>query len=75
MSEPAGTPSGGKDLPGLAAFLAMGTTIATTEALGILLGLGLDRWWGTAPVGLIVGIVLGTATAVVGVVRQIRRYL
>ncbi len=75
MSEPTGTPPSGKDLPGLAAFLAMGTTIATTEGLGILLGLGLDRWWGTAPVGLVVGIVLGTATAVVGVVRQIRRYL
>jgi F0F1-type ATP synthase assembly protein I len=53
----------------------MGSTIATTEAVGVVAGLLLDRWWGIAPIGLVAGIVLGTVAAVVGVVRQIRRYL
>jgi hypothetical protein len=63
------------DLPGVAAFATMGTTIAICEALGVVLGLWADRAWGTAPVGLVVGIVLGTAVAVLSVVKQVRRYL
>jgi F0F1-type ATP synthase assembly protein I len=53
----------------------MGTTIAICEALGVVLGLWADRAWGTAPVGLVIGIVLGTAVAVLSVVKQVRRYL
>jgi F0F1-type ATP synthase assembly protein I len=75
VTEPEKPGESPRDLPGLAAFLAMGSTIATTEAVGVVAGLLLDRWWGIAPVGLVAGIVLGTAAAVVGVVRQIRRYL
>jgi len=63
------------DLPGVAAFAMMGTTIATCEAVGVLLGLWADRSWGTAPVFLVIGIVLGTVAAVVSVVQQVRRFL
>jgi F0F1-type ATP synthase assembly protein I len=63
------------DLPGIAAFATMGTTIATCEAVGVLLGLWADRSWGTAPVFLVIGIVLGTVAAVVSVVQQVRRFL
>ena len=63
------------DLPGVGAFAMMGTTIATCEAVGILLGLWADRSWGTAPVFLVIGIVLGTVAAVVSVVQQVRRFL
>ena len=63
------------DLPGVAAFAMMGTSIATCEALGVLLGLWADRSWGTAPVFLVIGIVLGTVAAVVSVVQQVRRFL
>jgi F0F1-type ATP synthase assembly protein I len=63
------------DLPGIAAFAAMGMTIATSEAVGVVAGLYADRWLGSAPVCLVLGIGLGTVAAVVGVVRQIQRFL
>jgi F0F1-type ATP synthase assembly protein I len=67
--------SGVSDLPGAAAFAVMGTTIASCEAVGVGLGIWADRTWGTAPGGLIIGVVLGTVAAVVSVVQQVRRFL
>ncbi len=64
-----------KDLPGLAAFAAMGTTLAGCEAIGVLLGLYLDHLWSFAPWGLLLGIVLGTVAAVASVVQLVRRFL
>ncbi|NNN00570.1 MAG: AtpZ/AtpI family protein [Acidimicrobiaceae bacterium] len=64
-----------KDLPGLAAFAAMGMSVAIIEALGVFLGIWVDRTLGSAPAGLILGIVLGTVAAVVSVVKQVRRFL
>jgi F0F1-type ATP synthase assembly protein I len=63
------------DLPGVAAFAVMGSTIATCLGVGVVLGLGADRAWHTAPWGLIFGIVLGTVAAVVSVVKLVRRFL
>ncbi len=60
---------------GLGAFAALGTTIAITEAVGVVLGIWADRSWGTTPWGLVFGIVLGTVAAVVSVVKQVRRFL
>ncbi len=60
---------------GLGAFAALGTTIAITEAVGVVLGIWIDRALGTAPWGLVFGIVLGTVAAVVSVVKQVRRFL
>jgi F0F1-type ATP synthase assembly protein I len=64
-----------KDLPGVAAFLTMGMTVAVTIAVFVVLGLWADRSWGTAPWGLLIGITLGTVAAVVSVVKQVRRFL
>lgn len=84
MSNPAGDRSAGRsdqekstlrDLPGVAAFAAMGTTLASCLAAGVLLGLYVDHLWHLAPVGLLIGIVLGTVAAVVSVVQLVRRYL
>ena len=63
------------ELPGLAAFATMGSTIAGCEAVGVVLGLWLDRLTGLAPGCLVIGIVLGTVAAVLSVLRQVRRYL
>lgn len=57
------------------AFVAMGSTIAICLALGVVLGIYLDRWWGLSPAGLLVGIVLGAAAAVMSVVSLVRRLL
>ena len=64
-----------RDLPGLAAFAAMGSTAAILIAVGVVLGIWFDTSFGTAPGGLIIGIVLGTVAAVVSVVKQVRRFL
>ena len=63
------------ELPGLAAFASMGTTIALCEAVGVLLGLWADHSFGTGPTFLIIGVVLGTVMAVMSVIKQVRRYL
>jgi F0F1-type ATP synthase assembly protein I len=57
------------------AFLAMGSTIAICLALGVVLGIYLDRWWGLSPAGLLVGIVLGAAAAVASVISLVKRFL
>jgi F0F1-type ATP synthase assembly protein I len=64
-----------KDLPGLAAFAAMGTTLAGCEAIGVLFGLYLDHVVNFAPWGLLLGIVLGTVAAVASVIQLVRRFL
>ncbi len=64
-----------KDLPGFAAFTAMGLTIAILITLGVLLGLYLDHLWDAAPWGLLIGIVLGTVVAATSVIQLVRRYL
>jgi len=53
----------------------MGTTIALCETVGVLLGLWADHSFGTGPTFLIIGVVLGTVTAIMSVVKQVRRYL
>ena len=58
-----------------AAFAAMGSTIAICLAVGVVLGIYLDRWWHVSPAGLLVGIVLGAAAAVASVISLVRRYL
>jgi F0F1-type ATP synthase assembly protein I len=65
----------GSDLPGVAAFAVMGTTIASCLAVGVVLGLWVDHVLHSAPAGLLIGIVLGTVAAVVSVVQQVRRFL
>ncbi|MFY9782533.1 MAG: AtpZ/AtpI family protein [Acidimicrobiales bacterium] len=64
-----------RDLPGLAGFAAMGTTLASCLAVGVLLGLYIDHLWNVAPWGLLLGIVLGAVAAVASVVKLVRRYL
>jgi F0F1-type ATP synthase assembly protein I len=64
-----------KDLPGVAAFATMGTTIASCLAVGVVLGLWADHVWRSAPWGLLLGIVLGTVAAVASVIKLVRRFL
>lgn len=47
-------------------------TVLTLPA-GALLGYGLDAWLGTAPIGVLAGLVLGFAAFVAGAVRLARR--
>ncbi len=62
-------------LPGAAAFLGMGISIAASVGAGVWLGLLADSRLHTAPALLIVGVVLGVVVSVVSVVAQIKRFL
>jgi F0F1-type ATP synthase assembly protein I len=67
--------TGFTDLASVGAFAALGTTIATCLALGVVGGLEVDSHFSTSPWGLLIGIVLGTVAAVVSVVKLVRRFL
>jgi hypothetical protein len=64
-----------KDLPSVAAFLGLGTSIAVCVGLGLYLGILADNAWSIAPWGLLGGLVLGAAIAVQSVVTLVRRWL
>ncbi|MCX6512639.1 MAG: AtpZ/AtpI family protein [Actinobacteria bacterium] len=76
-SEPRG-PEGPKEplapLPGAFALIGLGTSIAACVALGLLLGLVVDRMLQSSPICLIVGIVLGSVVAALSAIAQIRRF-
>jgi F0F1-type ATP synthase assembly protein I len=70
----AGSPTP-RDLPGAVAFLGMGLSAAACVGIGVGLGVWADSAWHTAPAFLVVGLIVGLAAAVAGVVAQIRQYL
>jgi F0F1-type ATP synthase assembly protein I len=72
--EPEPTPTT-RDLPGLAGFAALGTTIAGTVGAGVGLGIWADAAFGTSPLCLIIGLVLGCAAATASTIALVRRYL
>jgi hypothetical protein len=71
----ASPPDGLKPLPGAVAFTGMGLSAAICVAVGVFLGIWLDGLTHTAPLFLVVGLVLGVAAAVGSVVTQVRRFL
>jgi F0F1-type ATP synthase assembly protein I len=64
-----------RDLPGLAGFAALGTTIAGTVGIGVGLGIWADDAFGTSPLCLVIGLVLGCSAATVSTIVLVRRYL
>ncbi len=64
-----------KDLPGLASFAALGTSIAMCVALGVLAGLWADSAWSISPWGLLIGLLLGVAAGTMSVLKLVRRWL
>ena len=64
-----------RDLPGLAAFLTLGTTIAGTVGAFVGLGLWGDAVFGTSPLCLVLGLVLGCVAAAAATAALVRRYL
>jgi F0F1-type ATP synthase assembly protein I len=69
------SPEGPKPLPSAAAFLGMGFTAAVCVGIGVVLGLWLDSVFHTAPILLLVGLLLGLVTAAASVIQMIRQYL
>jgi len=68
-------PPAPKPLPGAMAFVGMGTSVAATVGVGVLVGIWADGRLHTSPWLLLVGLVLGLAAAVATVVAQVRRFL
>jgi F0F1-type ATP synthase assembly protein I len=63
------------DLPGLAELASLGLTLALCVSAGAGVGIGVDHWWGIAPWGLLIGLLLGIVSAVAIVVKIARRWL
>ena len=59
----------------LAQFATLGIKLASTVTVGLLLGLAFDYFAHTAPVGLIVGLILGSVGAASAMVSLIRRWM
>jgi F0F1-type ATP synthase assembly protein I len=64
-----------RDLPGVAAFAALGTTIACTVGVFVGLGIWADSAFGTSPIFLLLGVVLGCVAATASTIALVRRYL
>jgi F0F1-type ATP synthase assembly protein I len=56
-------------------LLGLGMANATCLVVGLLLGHLADNHFGSAPVGVLVGIVSGIVLGILGSVFEIRRYL
>ena len=56
-------------------LLAVGMVLVGCIVLGYFLGSSLDRWWGTSPWMVVVGVLLGTAAGFVQLFRTVSRNL
>ncbi len=65
----------GAESPGMSELLGMGAVIAAALVAGMLLGLLVDSLAGTAPVFLLVGVLLGIVAAVSFTCVRFRQYL
>jgi F0F1-type ATP synthase assembly protein I len=54
-------------------YLSIGTALAATVFLGVGAGYGLDRWWGTQPIFLLVGGTVGVLTALFQFYKTVSR--
>ena len=65
-------PAGGA-APGLGMALRAGAEMVAAVGVGAGIGYGLDRWWGTAPIMMVLFFFLGAGAGVLNTHRAIRR--
>lgn len=56
-------------------FLTLGLSVAVTVLAGGAAGYFLDRWLGTSPLFVLIGVALGVTAAVLMTVARVRKYL
>lgn len=61
---------GASDRPGMAMALRLGADFVAGVVLGVAIGWGFDRLFGTAPWGLVVFVLLGFAAGILSVLRS-----
>ncbi|HVB26946.1 MAG TPA: AtpZ/AtpI family protein [Mycobacteriales bacterium] len=61
--------------PAVAALLGIGTLCAVSIGAGLVGGLVLDRWLGTTPLFVLLGLLCGIVCAAVAAYHVIRNYL
>jgi ATP synthase protein I len=62
--------AGAADRPGMAMALRLGADFVAGVVVGVAIGWGVDRLFGTKPFGLIVFVLLGFAAGVLSVLRS-----
>ena len=55
--------------------VTIGTELAVTTLLGFYIGHALDEKFNTVPVFLIIGVLLGVAVGILGIVKTLQRFL
>jgi F0F1-type ATP synthase assembly protein I len=68
-------PAEEKPSPRLFDLMTMGLASALMVGGGLGIGLGIDDWLHSSPVGTLLGLAFGVVAAVGATVRQLRRYL
>lgn len=58
----------------VAQFLTLGTTMAGTVGAGVVVGILIDSAAGSAPIGLLAGLFLGSVGAATALVALLRRW-
>jgi hypothetical protein len=61
--------------PGALGLVTIGTVNATCWLAGIFVGWLCDRHFGTTPVFILVGLVIGSVTGALSTYKEVRRYL
>lgn len=66
--------SGIEEVSMVAQFLTLGTTMAGTVGSGVVVGILVDSAAGSAPIGLLAGLFLGSVGAATALVALLRRW-
>ncbi|MFL6241279.1 MAG: AtpZ/AtpI family protein [Actinomycetes bacterium] len=61
--------------PSLTGLLGLGLVIACSMTAGMAVGWFVDRWLGTAPVFVLLGLASGIVLGIFGTIIEVRRHL
>ena len=52
---------------------SLGITMVVSTAIGLAIGIGLDRWWGSSPWATMIFLFIGVAAGFWQIIKEIRK--